>query len=77
LTTTTSYSSLGEAPDVTDAEGNLTSFNYQFGRVTRETDPLGRYSTFAYDLAGRQIDARSFDINHRKQPVFGRGINAG
>lgn len=38
---------------VTDAKGNATTFEYdRLGRLIREADPLGRETTYAYDVKG-------------------------
>lgn len=44
-----------------DQEGEITTYQYQLGRVTRVTDPLDRYVTSEYDLAGRLIRVRQYD----------------
>jgi len=58
---------------VTDANGNTTTFYYDsLGRLIRETDPLGRVTSYAYDAAGNMVsrtDASGNTITYSYDPL--------
>jgi YD repeat-containing protein len=55
-TTSTTYTLTGKTATATDANGNVTTSNYDgVDRLSSVTDGMGRQTTYAYDALSRQI----------------------
>ncbi|MHB0954937.1 MAG: putative Ig domain-containing protein [Pirellulaceae bacterium] len=54
------YDKPGGPPiSMTDAAGNVTQFQYAFGRLVRQVNPLGHVTSFTYDANGNELTLTS------------------
>lgn len=69
------YNPASEVVAHQDQAGETTTYQYQLGRMTRVTDPLGRYVAFEYDLAGRRTHQREYDPTDTLLATTGYGYD--